>query len=93
MVRLARRMTGSTLLGLVAGLLLMLDGLQFVLSRLALLDIFVALFMLMGVACVMNDRDWFRRRLAARRLPAPRIPVTPAKAAVHRRRGSPLARG
>lgn len=71
MVRLARRMTGSTMLGLVAGLLLMLDGLQFVLSRLALLDIFVALFMLMGVACVVNDRDWFRRRLAARLPSAP----------------------
>jgi dolichyl-phosphate-mannose--protein O-mannosyl transferase len=71
MVRLARRMTGSTLLGLVAGLLLMLDGLQFVLSRLALLDIFVALFMLMGVACVVNDRDWFRRRLASRLPSAP----------------------
>lgn len=70
MVRLARRITGSTLLGLVAGLLLMLDGLHFVLSRLALLDIFVALFMLCGVACVVNDRDWFRRRLAAR-LPSP----------------------
>lgn len=70
MVRLARRMTGSTLLGLVAGLLLMLDGLHFVLSRLALLDIFVAFFTLCAVACVVNDRDWYRTRLAAR-LPAP----------------------
>ena len=64
MCRLARRLTGSTLLGCVAGLLLMLDGLHFVLSRLALLDIFVALFTLCGVACVVNDRDWYRRRLA-----------------------------
>ena len=40
MVRLARRLTGSTLLGVVAGLLLCFDGLQLVLSRLALLDIF-----------------------------------------------------
>lgn len=73
MVRLARRMTGSTLLGLVAGLLLMLDGLHFVLSRLALLDIFVAFFTLCAVACVVNDRDWYRRRLAAR-LPSPPDP-------------------
>lgn len=75
MVRLARRMTGSTLLGLVAGLLLMLDGLHFVLSRLALLDIFVAFFTLCAVACVVNDRDWYRRRLAAR-LPSPPDPTS-----------------
>ena len=41
MVRLVRRLTGSTLLGGVAGLLLCFDGLQLVLSRLALLDIYV----------------------------------------------------
>ena len=63
MVRLARRLTGSTLLGCVAGLLLCFDGLHLVLSRLALLDIFVAFFMLCGVACLVNDRDWFRARL------------------------------
>ena len=49
MCRLARRLTGSTALGGVAGLLLCFDGLHFVLSRLALLDIFVAFFMLCGV--------------------------------------------
>ncbi len=64
MVRLARRLTGSTALGCVAGLLLSLDGLHFVLSRLALLDIFLAFFVLCGVACVVNDRDWHRARLA-----------------------------
>jgi dolichyl-phosphate-mannose--protein O-mannosyl transferase len=64
MCRLARRLTGSTFLGLVAGLLLSLDGLHLVLSRLALLDIFVAFFLLCGVHCVVADRDWHRRRLA-----------------------------
>jgi dolichyl-phosphate-mannose--protein O-mannosyl transferase len=64
MCRLARRMTGSTALGCVAGLLLTFDGLQLVLSRLALLDIFVAFFLLCGVACIVNDRDWMRARLA-----------------------------
>ncbi|MGZ6745608.1 MAG: dolichyl-phosphate-mannose--protein mannosyltransferase [Nocardioides sp.] len=64
MCRLARRMTGSTLLGCVAGLLLSLDGMQFVLSRLALLDIFVAFFILTGVACLVNDRFWMRARMA-----------------------------
>jgi dolichyl-phosphate-mannose-protein mannosyltransferase len=64
MCRLARRLTGSTLLGCTAGLLLSLDGLQFVLSRLALLDIFLALFMLLGLTCMLADRDWYRATLA-----------------------------
>jgi dolichyl-phosphate-mannose-protein mannosyltransferase len=64
MCRLARRLTGSTMLGLVAGLLLSLDGLHFVLSRLALLDIFVAFFLLCGVHCVVADRDWHRAKMA-----------------------------
>ena len=66
MVRLVRRMSGSTLIGVVAGLLLCFDGLQFVLSRLALLDIFVAFFTLCAVSCAVADRDWFRERLARR---------------------------
>ncbi len=44
--RIARRMTRSTLLGCVAGLLLALDGLEFVLSRTAILDIFVMFWVL-----------------------------------------------
>jgi dolichyl-phosphate-mannose--protein O-mannosyl transferase len=64
MCRLARRLTGSTLLGCVAGLLLCFDGLEFVLSRLALLDIFVAFFTLCAVTCLVADRDWHRARLA-----------------------------
>ena len=42
------------------------------LSRLALLDIFVAFFLLCGVACLVNDRDWYRARMA-RLLPAGRV--------------------
>ena len=64
MVRLARRVTGSTLLGCVAGLLLCFDGLELVLSRLALLDIFVAFFLLCAVSCLVADRDWGRLRMA-----------------------------
>ncbi len=63
MCRLVRRLTGSTLLGLVGGLLLCFDGMQFVLSRIALLDIFVAFFMLLAVHCHVADRDWYRARL------------------------------
>ncbi len=66
MVRFVRRITGSTLLGVIGGLLLALDGLQLVLSRLALLDIFVAFFILLGTHLLVMDRDWFRRRLADR---------------------------
>ncbi|WP_232677421.1 dolichyl-phosphate-mannose--protein mannosyltransferase [Nocardioides sp. R-C-SC26] len=62
--RLARRLTGSTLLGCLAGLLLAFDGLHFVLSRLALLDIFLAFFLLCGVSCLVADRDWHRARMA-----------------------------
>ncbi len=79
MCRLARRLTGSTMLGCVAGLLLCFDGLHLVLSRLALLDIFMALFMLCGVHCVVADRQWFRERLASTVGTNPRWgPIRPA---------------
>ena len=64
MVRLARRVTRSTLLGVAAGLLMCFDGLQLVLSRLALLDIFAAFFLLCAVSCLVADRDWVRARMA-----------------------------
>jgi len=66
MCRLLRRMTGSTVLGCIGGLLLMMDGLHFVLSRLALLDIFLAFFLLCAIHCLVADRDYFRARLARR---------------------------
>lgn len=64
MVRLVRRLTGSTLLGCVAGLLLCLDGMHLVLSRLALLDIFLAFWILAAVTALVVDRDWTRERMA-----------------------------
>ncbi|WP_093171133.1 dolichyl-phosphate-mannose--protein mannosyltransferase [Sinosporangium album] len=64
LARVARRMTRSTLLGCLAGLLLALDGLHFVLSRTALLDIFLMFFVLAGFACLVVDRDKSRSRLA-----------------------------
>ena len=64
MIRLARRVTRSTLLGLVAGLLMTFDGLHYTLSRLALLDIYVGFFVLCAVSCMVADRDWSRERLA-----------------------------
>ena len=65
MIRLARRVTRSTLLGLVAGLFMCFDGLQLVLSRMALLDVFAAFFVLCAVSCMVADRDWLRTRMAA----------------------------
>ncbi|TKJ29128.1 phospholipid carrier-dependent glycosyltransferase [Blastococcus sp. CCUG 61487] len=65
LVRLARRLTGSTLLGLVAGLLLALDGLSFTLSRIGLLDIFLQVFVVSAVACLVVDRDRVRARILA----------------------------
>ncbi|WP_307848555.1 dolichyl-phosphate-mannose--protein mannosyltransferase [Microbispora oryzae] len=64
LARVARRMTRSTLLGCVAGFLLALDGLHFVLSRTALLDIFLMFWLLAGFACLVADRDWARSRTA-----------------------------
>ena len=63
-IRLVRRASRSTLIGGVAGLLLTFDGLAFVMSRTALLDIFLAFFVVAAVACLAADRDWFRNRLA-----------------------------
>jgi dolichyl-phosphate-mannose-protein mannosyltransferase len=60
--RLARRMFRSTVLGCAAGLLMAMDGMHLVLSRSALLDIFLLLFILAAFACLVMDRDARRRR-------------------------------
>ena len=65
--RIARRMTGSTMLGCVAGLLLALDGLELVLSRTAILDIFVMFWVLAAFGLLVIDRDQTMARLAGRR--------------------------
>ncbi len=65
MCRVARRLTRSTLLGCVAGLLLSLDGLEFVLSRTGILDIFLMFFVLAAFGALVVDRDVSRIRLAA----------------------------
>jgi dolichyl-phosphate-mannose--protein O-mannosyl transferase len=65
MCRVARRMTRSTLLGCAAGLLMSLDGLEFVLSRTGILDIFLMFFVLAAFGSLVVDRDVARARLAA----------------------------
>jgi dolichyl-phosphate-mannose--protein O-mannosyl transferase len=71
LTRLARRLTGSTLLGLVAGLLLAFDGFAFTVSRIGLLDVFLQVLVLAAVACLVVDRDRVRARVRAS-LPVPR---------------------
>jgi dolichyl-phosphate-mannose--protein O-mannosyl transferase len=66
MCRIARRLTRSTLLGCLAGLLMALDGLEFVLSRTGILDIFLMFFVLAAFGCVLIDRDVSRAALAER---------------------------
>ncbi|HEV7707617.1 MAG TPA: phospholipid carrier-dependent glycosyltransferase [Asanoa sp.] len=61
MVRIARRLFGSTVLGCAAGLLLALDGFHLVLSRVALLDMFLLLFVLATFGALLVDRDARRR--------------------------------
>jgi dolichyl-phosphate-mannose--protein O-mannosyl transferase len=63
-IRLGRRLSRSTLVGGIAGLLLTVDGLAFTMSRIALLDIFQATFLVAAVAACVADRDYYRHRLA-----------------------------
>ncbi|PZR54408.1 phospholipid carrier-dependent glycosyltransferase [Xylanimonas oleitrophica] len=66
LIRIARRLFASTAMGLVAGLLLAVDGEAIVHSRTALLDQFLMLFVLIAFGCLLMDREWARRRLAER---------------------------
>ncbi|MFC8895666.1 dolichyl-phosphate-mannose--protein mannosyltransferase [Streptomyces cinereoruber] len=63
--RIGRRLFRSTLLGCLAGLLLAVDGLHFVMSRTALLDQVLMFFVLASFGCLVLDRDRVRKRLAA----------------------------
>ncbi len=57
LARAVRRMTGSTLWGTVAGLLLAIDGLGIVTSRVAILDGLLMFFVLAAFALLLIDRD------------------------------------
>ncbi|MGH3344568.1 MAG: dolichyl-phosphate-mannose--protein mannosyltransferase [Carbonactinosporaceae bacterium] len=61
--RIARRLTRSTLLGCTAGLLLAFDGLHFVMSRTALLDLILMFWVLAAFGCLLVDRDRTRARV------------------------------
>ncbi|HLP22526.1 MAG TPA: phospholipid carrier-dependent glycosyltransferase [Microbacteriaceae bacterium] len=65
-IAVARRLMQSTLLASIAGLLLAVDGSAVVMSRVAILDNWVMLFVLIGAAAVLADRAGHERRLAER---------------------------
>jgi len=68
---LARKLFHSTLVAVVAGFLMAIDGNAIVMSRVALLDNSVMFVALLGFVCIVFDRDWQAKRmhawLAARR--------------------------
>ncbi|WP_158888608.1 dolichyl-phosphate-mannose--protein mannosyltransferase [Amycolatopsis anabasis] len=63
-IRIARRLTGSTFLGAVAGILLICDGFSHVQSRIGMLDAFLAPLILGAFGCLLADRAQVRNRLA-----------------------------
>ncbi len=63
--RIGRRLTRSTALGCLAGVLMTVDGLEFVMSRTSLLDIIVMFWVLAAFGALLVDRDRAREGLAA----------------------------
>ena len=64
LTRAARRLFRSTLLGGVAGLLLAVDGMSIAVSRTAILDGILTLFVVAAFACLLVDRDRSRAAYA-----------------------------
>ncbi len=63
-IRIVRRLARSTLVGAIAGILLIVDGVTFVSSRIGMLDIFLAFFVTAAMGCLVVDRDDIRERMA-----------------------------
>ncbi|WP_024805243.1 dolichyl-phosphate-mannose--protein mannosyltransferase [Nocardia sp. BMG51109] len=63
-VRITRRLARSTMIGAIAGILLIADGVSFVSSRIGMLDVFLALFATAALGCLVVDRDDVRQRMA-----------------------------
>ncbi|MET9893577.1 phospholipid carrier-dependent glycosyltransferase [Streptomyces sp. NPDC006465] len=63
--RIGRRLFRSTFLGCLAGTLMAVDGLHFVMSRTSLLDGVLMFFVLAAFGALVVDRDQARARLAA----------------------------
>ncbi|MFD9594707.1 dolichyl-phosphate-mannose--protein mannosyltransferase [Kitasatospora sp. NPDC059973] len=67
LARIGRRLFGSTLIGCTAALLMAVDGLQLVMSRVGLLDGVQMFFVLAAFGSLLVDRDRTRARLASAR--------------------------
>ncbi|MFD3500762.1 dolichyl-phosphate-mannose--protein mannosyltransferase [Streptomyces sp. NPDC058678] len=63
--RIGRRLFRSTFLGCLAGALMAVDGLAFVMARTSLLDGVLMFFVLAAFGCLVIDRDRVREKLAA----------------------------
>src|SRR5690606_13574640 len=63
LARLVLRLTDSIAMACVAAYLWAIDGVAFVMSRIALLDIFLTFWIVSMVAALAADQDWLRRRL------------------------------
>jgi dolichyl-phosphate-mannose-protein mannosyltransferase len=61
--RIVRRISRSTLVGGIAGLLLICDGVSFVASRTALLDGYLTFFVVAAFGALIVDRDQVRQRM------------------------------
>lgn len=62
---LTRKLFRSTLIAVIAGFLMAIDGNAIVMSRVAILDNSVMFVALLGFGCILFDRDWQEKRLAA----------------------------
>jgi len=63
---IARKLFGSTLLAVMAGFLLAIDGHAIVMSRVAILDNSVMFFALVGFGAILLDRDYTNTRIAVK---------------------------
>ena len=71
--RIARRLTRSDLIGVVAGLLLAVDGMHLVTSRSAVLDMVISFTCLAAFGLLLLDRDHVRKRFADK------VPLAPSE--------------
>jgi len=71
--RVAIRLLRSIWFGVLAGFLLAIDGLAIVMSRTALLDGIMTTFIMMGIACLLLDRDYARNRISRNLKPESRF--------------------
>jgi dolichyl-phosphate-mannose-protein mannosyltransferase len=62
-VRIVRRISRSTLVGAVAGVLVICDGVSFVTARTALLDGLLTFFVVAAFGALIVDRDQVRQRM------------------------------